>query len=412
MFRFFDPKSEVDFVRFFKPSLILAAVFPVFAILGAMVLGLNWGIDFMGGTEMQVQFPKPVEAPEIRKVLENLGYDKNQVQSYGAKENNEMLIRVERMDTFTQEDINRIQKALVGDVGKAEVNLHPNSQDRLLVKLEAPKGGSLSAIKSQEEKLAKWLDDKSGFRLRQGASIMHDDSSEGFVQYNVLFMGVSDKIAEALTAKFGEVEVRRVDFVDSQVSQQLRTDGVLAVFWAILAILIYIIIRFDLFFAPGMVMCLVQDTFGAFLVFVLLRYEFDLPSVAALLTVVGVSVNNTIVVYDRIRETLPPGDRHKIPIEEVTRCVNKAVNDTLSRTINTALTVLFTSVSLWIFAGGVLKSFAAVLTIGLGLGAFSSTFAAPAAYLFMMRHFRIRVAEARANQHKGFTREEKAQGVV
>ncbi len=411
MFRFFDPKSEVDFVRFFKPSLILSFVIPVIAIVGTMVLGLNWGIDFKGGTEMQVQFTQEVHADEIRRVLDELGYEKNQVQSYGTKDSHEMLIRVERMETFAQTDVDRITAVLTGEVGEAQVRRDPGSADRLMVRVKAAED-----TKAQQAQLAEILNSKSGFKLRKGvdlaSALMPGGVENGYVEYNVLFMGVSDKIAEALTAKFGSAEVRRVDFVDSQVSQQLRTDGALAVFYAILAILIYIAIRFDLFFAPGAVVCLIQDTFGAFLVFTFLRYEFDLPSVAALLTVVGVSINNTIVVYDRIRETLPPGDRARIPESELTHIVNKAVNDTLSRTINTALTVLFSSISLWVFAGGVIKSFAAVLTIGLALGAFSSTFAAPAAYLFMMHNFRARVAAAQANGPKGYSREEKSRGVV
>ena len=403
MFRFFDPKTEVNFVQFFKPSLIIALSVPVFAILGALVFGLNWGIDFSGGMEMQVQFSKAVHPDEIRKVLEDLGYGKNQVQSYGAKDSNEMLIRVERMDTFSGDDVQRIEKVLIGQMGQAEVKQHPNSQDRLLIRLKL-------ADKSQEEQLKKILESQSGFKLR---AIMHEDPQNGYVEYNVLFLGVSEKVAEALSAHFGKVEVRRVEFVDSQVSKQLRTDGALAVFYAILAILIYIAIRFDLFFAPGAVVCLIQDTFGAFLVFVVGRYEFDLPSVAALLTVVGVSINNTIVVYDRIRETLPPGDRSRLGEIEVRNCVNKAINDTMSRTINTSLTVLFSSISLWIFAGGVIKSFAAVLTIGLGLGAFSSTLAAPATYLFMVRYLGNRRAAAeRTDKAKGFSREDKARGIV
>lgn len=403
MFRFFDPKTEVDFIRFFKPSLMIAGLIPVIAIIGSLMFGLNWGIDFKGGMEMQVQFSKPVHPDEIRKVLEDLGYGKNQVQSYGAKDSNEMLVRVERMETFSKEDISRIEKMLVGKMGHAEVKADANSQDRLRIKLKV-------SDKAQEERLKEALSAQSGFKIR---TVMHDEPQNNFIEYNVLFMGVSDKVADALSAHFGKVEVRRVEFVDSQVSKQLRTDGALAVFYAILAILIYIAIRFNLFFAPGAVVCLLQDTFGAFLVFVIGRYEFDLPSVAALLTVVGVSINNTIVVYDRIRETLPAGDSTKLPEGVVRQCVNKAINDTMSRTINTSLTVLFSSISLWIFAGGVIKSFAAVLTIGLGLGAFSSTLAAPATYLLMVHYLGNREAFQKAvEKPKGYSREDKARGVV
>ena len=233
------------------------------------------------------------------------------------------------------------------------------------------------------------------------------------VLYNIHFISVSDKIRQALEQKFGQAEIRRVEFVDSQVSKQLRTDGTLAVFYAILAILIYIAIRFDIFFSPGAVVALLQDTFGAFLVFVIFRYEFDLPSVAALLTVVGVSINNTIIVYDRIRETLPTTKDEDLDDQTLTACVNKAVNDTLSRTINTTLTTLFCSISLWIFAGGVIKSFAIVLTVGLALGAFSSTFAAPATYLFLKKYFGKRPANALLGKSKsGYTRADRDKGIV
>jgi preprotein translocase subunit SecF len=437
MFRFFDPKNEIDFVGKFRLSLIIAALVPVVAIVGSLVLGINWGIDFAGGTEMQIQFAKDVPADDIRDVLEDLGFAKHQVQRYGAEGSNEMLVRIERLSTFKPEDMKHIQGVIASGFGgdvqadKIQVTFNANVGDRIMVRLPEPKIENpadhlalSAALQAQHQKLAQILDEKSGFRLRQtkgvGATttdlndaIMRDEPQNGMVNYNVHFMGVSDKIAKALSDKFGKVDVRRVEFVDSQVSQQLRTDGALAVFYAILAILIYLAIRFDMFFAPGAVVALVQDTFGAFLVFVFGRYEFDLPSIAALLTVVGVSINNTVVVYDRIRETLPPGHKKGGEDPEVIACVNKAVNDTLSRTINTTLTTLFSSIALWIFAGGVIKSFAIVLTVGLALGAFSSTLAAPATYLLLRRRFGHKNLDVAVSDDKrGPSREDKARGVV
>lgn len=435
MFRFFDPGRELNFVQYFRPSLYLAALMPIIAIVGSIVLGINWGIDFAGGMEMQIQFSKPVAAEEIRDVLEDLGFHKHQVQRYGAKDSNEMLVRVERLSTFKPEDAVRVQKVIANNMlidteKSVEVLFNENISDRFSVKIPAPKMPATAtaeqtaeALLNQHHQLAKVLDEKSGFKLRRSKrvgeetadinnAVMHDEPKDGFVQYNIHFTGVSDKIGQILSQKFGQAEIRRVEFVDSQVSKQLRTDGILAVFYAILAILIYIAIRFDIFFSPGAVVALVQDTFGAFLVFVFGRYEFDLPSIAALLTVVGVSVINTVVVYDRIRETMPTGTKN-LDDAEITHCVNKAVNDTLSRTINTTLTTLFSSVALWIFAGGAIKSFAITLTVGLSLGAFSSTFAAPATYLFLRRYFKNRPnLFASDKTQQGPTREEKARGIV
>lgn len=440
MFRFFDPVKELNFVQYFKTSIAVAALIPVIAIVGAGFMGLNWGIDFTGGAEMQIQFAKQVDAEDIRDVLEDLGFDKNQVQRYGSKDSNEMLVRVERLSMFKPEDIKHIKQVINKNFAE-ELKNHPdkpievlfnkNVSDRFSVKIPEPEVAKLSsaeqisaALIQQHHKLAKVIDDKSGFKLRRSKAIddelvnindaiLRDEPKDGMVSYNVHFISVSDKIAQALTQKFGQAEIRRVEFVDSQVSKQLRTDGTLAVFYAILAILIYIAIRFDIFFSPGAVVALVQDTFGAFLVFVIFRYEFDLPSVAALLTVVGVSINNTIIVYDRIRETMPVTKDEDIDDQTLTACVNKAVNDTLSRTINTTLTTLFCSVSLWIFAGGVIKSFAIVLTVGLALGAFSSTFAAPATYLFLKRHFGKRPTNVLFGKNKsGYTRAERDRGIV
>ena len=439
MFRFFDPSRELNFVQYFRPSLYIAALFPIVAIIGSMVLGINWGIDFAGGMEMQIQFSKPVPAEEIRSVLEDLGFHKHQVQRYGAKDSNEMLVRVERLVTFKPEDAVRVQKVIAYNLSTStnpisqksvEVLFNENISDRFSVKIPVPtmKAGATAeqtaeSLQTQHHELAKIIDDKSGFKLRKSKkageetadisnAVMHDEPKDGFVLYNIHFIGVSDKIGQVLTQKFGQAEIRRVEFVDSQVSKQLRTDGILAVIYAIIAILIYIAIRFDIFFSPGAVVALVQDTFGAFLVFVFGRYEFDLPSIASLLTVVGVSVINTVVVYDRIRETMPTGKK-ELDDAEVTHCVNKAVNDTLSRTINTTLTTLFSSVALWIFAGGAIKSFAITLTVGLSLGAFSSTFAAPATYLFLRRRFKNRHDLFNSDKtHTGPTREDKARGIV
>ena len=436
MFRFFDPKQEVNFVRYFPASLVLAAVIVIGAIAGGVFFGINWGIDFSGGTEMQIQFSKDVSADEIRSVLEKLGFEKHQVQRYGVPANHEMLVRVERLSTFAPADIKRIQDLMVKDFSTPEMKkdaiqvlFNSNLSDRITVRLPEPKLANpndvqelSTALQAQTHRLAKVLEEQSGFHLRKtkkvgeeaeelSGAILRDEPENGLINYNVQFMGVSDKIAHALSREFGQAEIRRVEFVDGQVSQQLRTDGALAVFYAILAILIYIAIRFDVFFSPGAVVALLQDTFGAFLIFVIGRYEFDLPSVAALLTVVGVSINNTVVVYDRIRETLPR-NRNNISDDEVEACVNKAVNDTLSRTINTTLTTLFTTVSLWVFAGGSIQSFAMALTVGLALGAFSSTYAAPATYLFMRKHFGHHEDLFSSNKKKGFSREERSKGIV
>ena len=433
--RFFDPKREINFVKYFHASLVIAATIPLVAVFGSMIFGINWGIDFSGGTEMQVLFQEDVGSDKINVALEEAGFTKHQVQRYGAAESKEMLIRIERLATFKPEDIIRINelvsKKFPGE-GKSlsQVRFNADVGDRLTVVLPEPKienrddnQAVAKVLSTQRAELAQLLDDKSGFKLRRTkglndqkdsmvGAVMQDEPKDGLVNYSVHFIGVSDKIAMALAAKFGKVEVRRVEFVDSQVSGQLRSDGALAVFYALLAILIYIAIRFDIFFAPGAIVALVQDTFGAFLVFVFAHYEFDLPSVAALLAVLGISINNTIVVYDRIRETAPVAGKTPVDDAMIVAAVNKAIHDTLGRTIMTTLTTLIASLALWHFAGGVIESFAMVLTVGLALGSLSSTLAAPATYLFMRRHFGHLSDTSDVQSQRGRTREDKARGVV
>lgn len=416
MFRFFDPKEEINFVRFFKPCLFLAFLIPIAAIISTLLFGLNLGIDFSGGTEIQVQFKTKTDANKIKNVLAKIGYEKSQIQPYGSESSNEMLIRLKQMVFFSDEDIKHIEQVLSKEFKNISIERRNDNRDQLSVKVDIS-NASLSFIERQQKKLADILNNEDRFKSKTSNQIsvnIANKINNNTIEYYILFINASNKIVDSLSAHFGKVEIRKMDFVDSHVSSQLKTDGIMAVLYAILAILVYISIRFNLFFAPGAIICLIQDFFGAFLIFVLFKYEFDLPSVAALLTIVGVSINNTIVVYDRIREsvTLLKKTNSVLDYDEVTRRVNKAINDTLSRTINTTLTVLFSSISLWIFAGSVMKSFAVILTTGFVLGAFSSTFAAPAAYLFMVRNFQNSKIITHNGHQKQYSQEEKMRGIV
>lgn len=423
---FFDPKKEIDFVSKFRLASGFAIIIPLISVIGMSVFMINWGIDFTGGTELQVKFQQQLETEQLHEVLDDLGFSKTQVQRYGAVSNNEWLIRVERLDTFTDAEIAKMTELLKGKFQQSSkkdllVSFNPDMADRLEIEMDAPTGESKAELDAQRATIAKLLDEKSGYRLRRtkgiGAAtasindaILAEEPEDGRITYTAQFMGVSDKIGLALNKVFNNAEIRKVEFVDSQVSKQLRNDGAMALFYALLAMLVYIAIRFDLLFSPGAILGLVHDTLGALLVFVIFRFEFDLPSIAALLTIIGYSINSTIVIYDRIREIVPPiGGKKEPSFEELKSAVNKAVNDTLSRTINTSLTTLFSTVALAVLGGGVIASFALALTVGIVLGAFASTFIAPATYLFLRRNYaHMFVASAKG----GYTREDRARGVV
>jgi|GEM_PF-81999 len=518
----FDPKSEWNFVGFIPLATKIGFILPIATLIGLFALGVNWGLDFKGGTEIQVKFDKAVPPAEVRELLVAEGFKKNNVQQYGSDDATELLLRIERITSMTDDNVATIKGALEAEfdalkqgssLGKdsLKVEFTAKEGDRIFVSLPDPvvakpvaknkdataidaelttllmqadgnkplddfaldtmsiKGfdrgavvagaqrlnllvtastakrvepkvdGASAKMRAYEKQIAlltKIIDGK-GVKLRRTKNdegvIGTDDaikktgeSYRGVVKYLVMFQGISVDIERALAKKYGGAEwekclgnakdkpatcpdIRRIDFVDAQVAEGLQTDGLMSVLMALLLILIYVAIRFDLFFAPGAVIALVHDAIGALAIFAFGRLEFDQPSIAALLTVVGYSINNTIVIYDRIRETMPIDTKSPLTQDEVKSYVNKAINDTFSRTVNTSLTTFMAALALFIFAGGVVQNFASVLMVGIVLGAFSSTCLAPASYLFFRNTFQN---EDGPKDTLGPSTEEKLRGVV
>jgi preprotein translocase subunit SecF len=429
----FDPKREIDFVGRFKVMCTIALALPVIMFIGWAIWGMPWGLDFRGGMDMQVKFSKPVGAHDIREVLASIDFAQNQVQQFGPSQNNEMLIRVQRMAALQPKDVEHITNLLNQNFGtkQPKILFDEKSGNQLLIWLEEPDPqhaldplAKRQAQETQRKKLADLLEAQSGLELRKSSAstekaadiygaVLADEAQNQIIRYTIHFAGISGKVQQALEKAFGAVEIRKVDFVDSQVSYQLRTEGLLAVIYALLAIVIYIAIRFDLYFAPGAIITLLVDVLAAMLVFVVGRVDFETPSIAALLTILGYSINNTIVIYDRIREKVPVNPKKPLSMEELSGYVNKSINETLSRTINTTLTVLFATVALWIFATGVIQSFAIVLTVGIIIGAFTSVYMAPGMYLLARKYLKPHdSSEHLGSVSQGPTREERSKGVV
>lgn len=249
--------------------------------------GPKLGIDFAGGTQIQVKFSQEATADGIRDSLRSMGLDNNVIQRFGYKDNNEFLIKTER------------------------------------------------------------------------------SSSE--------LEGLSDKITEALGATYGKenVDIRRVEVVGPKVGKDLRQKGLLAMLYAVIGILIYVTWRFELRYAVGAIVALIHDVIITVGIFSLLGKEFTLPIIAALLTIIGYSLNDTIVVYDRIRENIK-GAR-KQPLKEL---VNSSINQVLSRTVLTSVTTLLVVLALFFLGGAVIHDFAFALLVGIVVGTYSSIFVA------------------------------------
>jgi len=191
---------------------------------------------------------------------------------------------------------------------------------------------------------------------------------------------ITEKVTIALKESFSAqgVEVRKVDIVGPKAGAQLRISGFQAMLWALIAIMIYIGLRFDFKYSPGAIFALFHDVTIILGVFSFFNIEFTLQTVAALLAVIGYSVNDTVIVYDRVRE-----HEEKFPDAPMATHINSAVNETLSRTIMTSLTTLFVSVVMYSFGGLAIRDFFLAITLGVVIGTYSSIFvAAPITLIF------------------------------
>jgi len=274
---------NIDFLGRRKIAWIISIILLLASIVSLSMRGLNFGIDFTGGTIVEVGYSQNIELALVREALATAQFDDVIVQHFGTAK--DVLIRL------------------------------PASE----------------SVKASE---------------------------------------ISNQVLRALE-NTGELSMRRVEFVGPQVGDELRDDGGLAVLYALVAILIYVMLRFEFRFSLGAVAALVHDVLLTVGFFSITQAPFDLTVLAAVLAVIGYSLNDTIVVFDRIRENFRKM-RKATPIE----VINDSINQTLSRTIMTSLTTLFVLLALFFVGGEVIHSFALALLVGVLIGTYSSIYIA------------------------------------
>jgi len=304
------PDINIDFIGKRKTALMISALMILISLGMLAVKGLNFGIDFTGGTLVEVKFDKAPSIADVRSSISPKGFGNAVIQQFGSPE--EILIRVQNKDAENSSTIS-----------------------------------------------------------------------------NAILDGLSEKFtADA-------VEMRRVEFVGPQVGEELTQAGIMAVLIAMLAILVYVTFRFEFRFALGADAALLHDITIVLGLFALTGKEFNLPVIAALLTVIGYSLNDTIVVFDRIRENFAANRKRKKPEDEV-GIVNGSINQTLARTLMTSFTTLLVVLALFILGGEVIHDFAFALIAGILVGTYSSIYVASPVMLSLAGRFKADEDEIKA----------------
>ncbi len=292
--------THINFMGMKKPAMILSAVLILISISMLLFRGLELGVDFTGGTVMELSYPTAVEPTEVKELLKKAGYEDFTVQHFGSIE--KLLIR----------------------------------------------------MASQEE-----IDDKGEAKKANTSQL-------------------SNNVLKTLSTETAGISMDRVEFVGPQIGEELREQGGLAMLYALIGILIYVTLRFEFRFSVGAIIALVHDVVITLGFFAVTRIEFDLTVLAAILAIIGYSLNDTIVVFDRVRENFKIL-RKKEP-EEV---LNTSVNQTLSRTIVTSLTTLLVLLALFMLGGEAVHAFAAAMIVGIIVGTYSSIYVANSSLLMM-----------------------------
>ncbi len=324
--------------------------------------GLPWGVDFRGGTLVYVKFAENPNEDQIRAAMDKAGLHNARIQRYGAPANNEVLVALEQKETSEtalDQGKNAIISALETDrpEGKQDLNnTGVNSLEQYLLQRDPLRAGTEAPQKyhAAAQAIAD-LRDKT-----KGGVLKSFDELQGVVPPEVL----SALKADYFLAHFA---VRNVEIVGPQVGEQLRTQALLATIYASVGMLVYLAFRFEWIYGVAAVVAVIHDTLITLGAFSLTRKEISLTVIAAILTLIGYSMNDTIVIFDRIRENLKLMRR-----EALATVVNKSINQTLSRTILTSGLTFLTVACLFAFGGEVLHGFSFALVIGILIGTYSS----------------------------------------
>jgi preprotein translocase subunit SecF len=361
--------SNFDFMKYRNPVLIASVVVVAISIVLIVTPGPKMGIEFTGGTELQVRFSETPNVAAIRKALEDAGLENRTVTTIGQPEENEIYIRLGTQpadgallespaDQKRNDTVSRATDALRASTGQSRLDGDLNFLDQSSI---------TDLLQPEIDRVAAGLIADGIVSLREESVIFHT------VQDVSAAPGMTPEALATLTTKaqVGPMAVRSQSFIGPTIGEELKDKAGLAILGSLLGMLIYIWIRFQIQWGLAAVVALAHDTIIALGLFSIFGFEMSLPVVAAFLTLIGYSANDTVVVFDRIRENL------KIHAgRSLESTINLSLNQTLSRTIITSGLTLIVVMGLLFFGGAALQPFAFVLTAGVIVGTYSSIYVA------------------------------------
>ncbi|RRA48366.1 protein translocase subunit SecF [Acidipila sp. EB88] len=346
----------------------------LFSVAGVLSLlfwhGLPLDVDFKGGTVVRIRFAQTPDTGRLRSAARTAGLKDPRIQPYGVAANNEVLI------TLAQEQTREaaLDQGRAAIVSTLERHYSAASTEAAAGKLDLDNAGRASLAAFLEQANPEHLDTEAAAAKyqaqAQAIADFKDKAHGGLLDSIESLNGVADAPVVAALRQGGYLSgfnVRNVEIVGPQVGKQLRKQALLATLYSLLGMLVYLWFRFELIYGVAAVVAVFHDTLITVGAFSLTGQEVSLTVIAAILTLIGYSMNDTIVVFDRIRENLRQARRE--PLADV---VNRSINQTLSRTVLTSGLTFLTALSLYLFGGDVLHPFSFALVVGILIGTYSS----------------------------------------
>lgn len=386
---------NIDFMKYRKVFVWVSVALLLVSVVELIVDGLNLGIDFAGGTQMTVRLAEEPQIDVLRDELASAGLGDVAIQRFGDASSNDILIKVPVQEGSEEGSAPAIIAALNAKYGQSGgFDLNQNGSVALADRLFA-------ADPDNRRTTDDTLDPEGAARTHYeavAAAVLGVRTANGLLtdwQQIAGAEGVSDAVLAHLQSdtQLGAFSVQSNDNVGPQIGEELTRKGRLAIIFSLVGMLFYIWYRFELRFGVGALVAVFHDFLIVLGLYALTNYEFNLPSIAAFLTLVGYSVNDTVVIFDRVRENMRK--HRRMPLVDV---MNVSINQTLSRTVLTSGTTLMTVGCLYFLGGGAIRDFAFVLLIGVIIGTYSSIFVASPFALLWEKWFGRDAREARARR--------------